>query len=122
MPEIGEVRVGRELGYKSRARLIYAKCAACGKPRWVETKHGKPRYLFCLKCAIAREQATRRCIFCQRLIAPKQIQEVAIHGRYTTRQGVAHKACLNKYLTDVEFRKPHQNVGFMPSESYEPIG
>jgi len=118
MPEIGEIRVGRELGYKSWARMTYVKCCGCGKAHWVELKHGKPRYQFCFKCGIAREQAARLCIFCQKMIAPGHAREVAIYKRYGGSQdGVAHEVCFAKYLNDAEFSEPRQNMGFVLSES-----
>jgi len=35
MPEIGEIRKGTEIGYKSPANYIWHACVGCGKERWV---------------------------------------------------------------------------------------
>lgn len=57
MPEAGEIRRGREIGYKSRkAKYIFAACIDCGKCRWVQLVKGKASHLRCLPC----ENKTRR--------------------------------------------------------------
>ena len=51
MPEIGEIRQGRELGYKSTQKYIWYACVDCGKERWVRRlKDGKPRNQRCRCC------------------------------------------------------------------------
>ena len=50
MPEIGEIKRGRELGYKSGSNLKWQACVDCGKERWVECRHGKPCSLRCNHC------------------------------------------------------------------------
>jgi len=52
MPEIGERRRGREIGFIKSANLLYvwAACSECGRQRWVYVKHGKPQYDICQKC------------------------------------------------------------------------
>lgn len=53
-PQIGEIRKGREIGYKGLTHnLIWAACEVCGKERWVELRKGKalmhPRCNSCSK-------------------------------------------------------------------------
>ena len=51
MPELNEVRMGRELGYKAlSSRYIWQSCADCGKTRWVQVSHDKPYAFRCPKC------------------------------------------------------------------------
>ena len=49
MPQIGEIRYARELGYKSPyGKLIWHACVDCGKERWKKVRHPIPR---CNACA-----------------------------------------------------------------------
>ena len=53
MPQVGETKRGRELGYKSNkgyAVFIYHACTDCGKGRWVELWSGQPRNARCKHC------------------------------------------------------------------------
>ena len=52
MPELGEHRRGREIGFSKSARheYIWLACSECGKERWVHIKHGKPEFNICQKC------------------------------------------------------------------------
>jgi len=45
-----ETRSSKELGYKSRARLVLYPCQICGKQRWIRFVKGKPRTRCCIKC------------------------------------------------------------------------
>ena len=48
MPEIGETKRGRELGYRDKKHnYIWCACLICGKERWVKLKNGEPRSLNC---------------------------------------------------------------------------
>ena len=51
MPEIGETRKAKEIGYKNAGYYIWAACEDCGKERWVHCSRGKPRNLICHSCA-----------------------------------------------------------------------
>jgi len=50
-PQIGEIRRGREIGYKSNYRLIWTACDQCSKERWVHLVKGQPVYQRCNACA-----------------------------------------------------------------------
>lgn len=52
MPEIGEIRRGRDLGYPNAQRRIYLVCPQCGKERWVALPSTKrPDYTgLCHQC------------------------------------------------------------------------
>lgn len=53
MPEIDEIRRGREIGYKSPKEYIWHACIDCGKERWVLLlKKGHPENERCLQCAM----------------------------------------------------------------------
>ena len=41
MPEIGEVRYGKEIGKSGRGKYLWGVCIDCGKERW--TKIGNER-------------------------------------------------------------------------------
>ena len=51
MPEIGEIRRGREVGKNTGNKFIWAACADCGKKRWVQLSGDKPTSLRCVSCA-----------------------------------------------------------------------
>jgi len=50
MPEIGEVKYARKLGYKGTYRCIWQACLDCGKERWVQLRRGEPTALRCRSC------------------------------------------------------------------------
>lgn len=53
MPELGEIRRGDELGYKSGGgyhKYIWHACERCGKERWVQLLRGKPWWQQCGSC------------------------------------------------------------------------
>ena len=55
MPQIGEVKKAREIGYKSkRCSYIWSACVDCGKERWIQLYPG--RQLRCLSCAAIKRQ------------------------------------------------------------------
>jgi len=48
MPQLGEVRIGREIGYKTGWEFIWSACCDCGKERWVRKDWDSKR---CKPCA-----------------------------------------------------------------------
>jgi len=61
--EIGELKRGREIGYKSRNQLfIWQACEICGKQRWVLLKKGKPCSLQCRPCGWKGEKHKSRLV------------------------------------------------------------
>jgi len=50
MPLMGEIKQGPEIGKANPAKHIYLACEICGKGRWVELLHGKPRRRICRSC------------------------------------------------------------------------
>ena len=55
VPELGEIRRGREIGkssYASRHNFVWHACISCGKPRWVRIIKGKLRADECHTCAL----------------------------------------------------------------------
>ena len=52
MPQIGEIRKAKELGYKGNDKRIWAICELCGKERWTFLKNGKPKHSRCKHCAL----------------------------------------------------------------------
>jgi len=51
MPKIGEVRIGRDIGFKTSNKLIWHACEICGKERWVQVRKGLPVCKNCAPCA-----------------------------------------------------------------------
>jgi len=51
MPQIGEIRYGKEIGLKSHAQFIWHACVNCGKERWVLFLRGKANRLRCRHCS-----------------------------------------------------------------------
>jgi len=62
MPEIGEIRGGRQIGYKGKNRYTWRACIICGKEHWVQLRWAKyrnhqPVTLKCRSClAIERNK------------------------------------------------------------------
>jgi len=50
MPEIGEIRRGKDIGKKYNGRFIWQACEVCGKKRWVTFVNGKPISTRCVPC------------------------------------------------------------------------
>lgn len=55
MPEVGEIRKGKEIGRKTSNKFIWFACIDCGKERWVLVRQGKPGYLCCWRCSRVKE-------------------------------------------------------------------
>lgn len=55
MPEIGEIRTGKELGRQESSswwnKYMWSPCADCGKPRWTQMRKGKLLYRRCQPCS-----------------------------------------------------------------------
>lgn len=52
VPELGEIRRGKELGFKDiRGLFIWRACIDCGKPRWVKLRNNAPESSRCRSCA-----------------------------------------------------------------------
>jgi len=54
MPNIGEVKRGVEIGFKSYSKHIWQACIECGKERWVKLTKGEPDYNICRSCLLSR--------------------------------------------------------------------
>jgi hypothetical protein len=51
MPQIGEIKSGRELGMKDKKhKWIWWPCEVCGTTRWTSVRHGQPVYPKCENC------------------------------------------------------------------------
>lgn len=51
MPEIGDVKRGKGIGYKTSANYIWAACIGCGIERWSQLVRGHPQNQRCHKCS-----------------------------------------------------------------------
>ena len=51
MPEIGEIRNERELGFKGHCKVIWLACLGCGKERWVQLAGEHPQHERCRVCS-----------------------------------------------------------------------
>ena len=57
MPQLGEIKKGREMGYckNKNSKYIWHACVDCGEERWVRFLNikvgGHPQYLHCSSCA-----------------------------------------------------------------------
>lgn len=60
MPEIGEIRKGKEIGkLKSYNKYIWSTCV-CGKStRWVVVRDGKPKSIYCHSCTTQGKKNSR---------------------------------------------------------------
>ncbi|KKM23177.1 hypothetical protein LCGC14_1617840 [marine sediment metagenome] len=52
MPELGEIRRGAELGFRSRCNHVWQACEECGRQRWVQYPNGKAQHKRCFECAV----------------------------------------------------------------------
>lgn len=53
MPELGEIKRGRDLGYTGEShKYIWYACPDCGEERWKALRGGKVVYPKCLKCGM----------------------------------------------------------------------
>ncbi len=53
MPQLGDIKKGKELGYKKlNQKYIWRACAVCGKEQWVTIVKGKPESERCISCAM----------------------------------------------------------------------
>ncbi len=50
MPEIDEIKYGREIDHSPETKYIWQVCETCGKQRWVQLTKGKPVSIICLRC------------------------------------------------------------------------
>ena len=53
MVEIGTIKRGIDIGYKTRSAYIWCVCPNCGKERWAQAIGDRPIKLRCQKCANA---------------------------------------------------------------------
>jgi len=62
MPELGEVKSSRELGFsagRGHSRFLWHSCLKCGKERWVTLIKGKPKSNCCKSCSKQGDQNGR---------------------------------------------------------------
>ncbi len=52
MPEIGEIRKGREIGKEATRSFIWVACDQCGDERWTRLYFKKDYFLLCKRCGI----------------------------------------------------------------------
>lgn len=60
MAVLGEIRKGREIGYKGGASFIWHACEKCGKERWVRIQKGKPIDTLCFSCGKEPQRRTKQ--------------------------------------------------------------
>ena len=60
MPEIGEIRKAREIGYKGGFCYIWHACEICGRERWVCLIKRQPRSKRCRACALIEKGKRER--------------------------------------------------------------
>src|SRR3972149_8152361 len=51
MPDVGDIKYAKELGYKDTHWWVYHSCEICGKLRWVQLVKGKPSHTKCIICS-----------------------------------------------------------------------
>lgn len=51
MPQVGEIKKGKEVGYNNASKYIYIGCMDCKRERWVRFVKGNPLHLRCNRCA-----------------------------------------------------------------------
>ena len=56
MPQLGEIKQGWEIGYRSDSKNIWHACGKCGKERWVPFIKGEISCKLCIACAPKRRR------------------------------------------------------------------
>ena len=54
MPQLGEIKRGREINKRTdrgSRKYIWVACQSCGRARWVQLRQNKPKNELCLSCA-----------------------------------------------------------------------
>ena len=51
MPQAGEVKRGRQIGYHDGNEYVWQVCKSCDKERWVMLRNHKPTSLMCRSCS-----------------------------------------------------------------------
>lgn len=60
IPQLGDIVLAKELGYRGENKYIYHACIDCGVERWVvRLESGDPRSLRCRECASKSNAKTR---------------------------------------------------------------
>ena len=52
MPQIGELKLAKEIGYKSIGYVIWRQCIDCGNTRWVKARRKQPQSIRCQSCTV----------------------------------------------------------------------
>lgn len=60
LPQLGEIRRAKQIGYKGGSEYIWHRCIGCGKERWVELGKGEVRSPRCNSCAAKLRSKLRR--------------------------------------------------------------
>ena len=60
MAELGEIKRGNEVGYKTTSLIIFHACVLCGKERWVPYVGGLPRQTMCSPCAVHSPEVRKK--------------------------------------------------------------
>ena len=59
MPQLGEIRKARGIGYPGYHRYIWSACDGCGKERWERILRGKPKGNYCNSCVQKRRRGSK---------------------------------------------------------------
>ena len=51
IPQVGDIKRAKEIGYHGRRKFIYQACQFCGVERWVAIENGQPVSHQCRKCS-----------------------------------------------------------------------
>lgn len=54
MPDIGDIKKGTDVGFKSVNKYIWSACISCNRERWVKLRYGKPVSPRCHCCSCRR--------------------------------------------------------------------
>uniref|UniRef100_A0A6M3L7L0 Putative HNH endonuclease n=1 Tax=viral metagenome TaxID=1070528 RepID=A0A6M3L7L0_9ZZZZ len=60
MPNVGDIKSAKELGYRDTHRWVYQACEVCGDLRWVQLVRNKSKYTKCIKCSNNDPSSSRR--------------------------------------------------------------
>jgi len=105
MPQIGDTKKGRELGYSCGQQFTWIACIDCGKERWVKLYQGIPISPRCIDCSkghwkggIKRAHGYVHI----RLTPDNFFYEMTDKGDYVREHRLVMAKCLNRHLLDWE--------------------
>ena len=109
MPQIGEIKLAKEIGRGGHAQYIWHACEGCGKERWVQFNKGKPEALRCRYCCFSVEVKAKLGELCRKQFSGEKNANWK-GGRHITTEGYVRVTI----QPDDFFYPMRNNDGYVP--------